>query len=277
MKRIINILLVVLLSLCVFGCSSSSNDTPAGNDVPKEDEVKKEEWLCNKQTFYNGNGEIESYTIYTYNKDGKFLSYEEYDGNSELKGKAESAYDEKGREIENVIYDGNGEIYIRSEFEYNDKDQMIKETDYDAEGEITAYFTYEYDSNGNNIHSENTTADGFLSMTSDKEYNDHNKLIKNHRIFYGHSEWTIVYEYSNDILDRSTEYNADGSISRIAVYKYSDQNSELYDSIEYYSADNNLTGRQEFRYDENENRISYAYFDAEGNMNSMTEYEYIKK
>ena len=215
--------------------------------------------------------------IYEYDEEGRLLNNEEYNGNNELISTTKSSYDEKGRESEYVLYDAKGNIDITGVYEYDDQDRVIKETDYHGDGTVAEYFTYEYDPNGNIIHSKNKTEDEELSMTIDYEYNDQGMVSKTFYDFYGYDTWYYVFEYSNGILERRIMYNSKDELDGFEVYKYSEKDPELTETIESYDSNNVLKYRTEFRYDENGNRISSAMFDPEGNMLSMTEYEFKKK
>ena len=276
MKRFINLLLIMIIGLCIFGCSKNEeSDKPAG-DKP-EDNPAEEKWLCIKETYYVLDGQVESYVINKYDDDGRFLSFEEYDADNNLLNTGKTIYDEKGREVEYLYYDEKGELQMRCVNEYDDKDQLIKATDYDSDGKVTDYYIYEYDANGNNIHHENTTEDGNLSMSTDSEYDDKGRIIRVHYDFYGYGEWTIEYAYNGDNIDKVTRYNSDGTIFSVTLYKYNESTPDLTEAIENYDGNNNLQHRYEYRYDENGNEISYAMFDAKGNMVTMCEYEYKKK
>ena len=171
-----------------------------------------------------------------------------------------------------MLYDAKSEIDIRGVYEYDDKDRVIKETDYHGDGTVADYFTYEYDPNGNIIHSENKTEDEELSMKIDYEYNDQGEVSRMDYDFYGYDTWYYVFEYSNSVLERRTVYNSKDEVDSVDIYKYSEN-----ESVESYGSNNVLKYRTEFRYDENGNRISSAMFDPEGNMLTMTEYEFKKK
>ena len=278
MKKTINILLILLLTLCVFGCANNGgNNTAEGNDPSKQEETIKDEWLCTRITYYNTDGSIASYIVNTYDEDGRLLNNEEYNVNNELISTTKSTYDEKGRESEYVLYDAKGNIDITGVYEYDDQDRVIKETDYHGDGTVADYFTYEYDPNGNIIHSENKTEDEELSMKIDYEYNDQGEVAKTYYDFYGYDTWYYVFEYSNGVLVRRTMYNSKDEVDSVDVYEYSEKDPKLNESVESYDSNNKLKYRTEYRYDEYGNMISSAMFDPEGNMLTMTEYEFKKK
>ena len=282
MKKIISILMLIMLSLCLFGCSGNKTENdPSGNNnnTPEENTAKENEWLCTKETYYYSDGSIDYYVINNYDEGGKFFSLEEYDADNNLLSSGKSEYDDKGREIVYETYDENGDLDLRLEYEYDDKDQLIKETDYYYDGTPADYYVFEYDDRGNRTRMENTTEDGFLSYLSEFEYDEKDRVVKAHYTFYGYDEWTYVYEYEgeNEGPAKLIMYNSDNSIDKIAYYSYNSQDPKLADSMEYCDSENNLMYRYEFRYDEYGNEISEATFDPQGNMLSMSEYEYKKK
>ena len=284
MKKTITVLLLIFLSLCLFGCSSNKTDSePAGGDISQdntttEDNVEtEEEWLCVKETYYLSDGVIDTYCIYNYDGDGKFISMQEYDKDNNLVSSGESQYDEKGREVLYQLYDENGLLDYSSEYEYDENDLLIKESDYYSDGTPADYYVYEYDERGNMTRMENTTEDGFLSYSSEIEYDEKDRQTKAHYTFYGYDDWTNVYEYEGEKLVKLTMYNSNGEIDKTAVYSYNGANPELADSMIYYDSDNNLMYRYEYRYDEAGNEISEALFDGQDKMTSMIECEYKKK
>lgn len=176
-----------------------------------------------------------------------------------------------------MLYDAKGEIDIREVYEYDDKDRLIKETGYHGNGTVAEYYTYEYDSEGKLIRRENKTEDEELSMTIDYEYNDQGEVAKTFYDFYGYDTWYYVFEYSNGVLERRNTYNSKDELDGFEVYEYSEKDPKLNESVESYDSNNKLKYRTEYRYDEYGNMISSAMFDPEGNMLSMTEYEFKKK
>ena len=280
MKKIFSILLLTMLSLCLFGCSGNKADDPSNNNnAPEDNTAKEDEWLCTKETYYYSDGSIDHYVINNYDEGGNFFTMEEYDGDNNLISSGQSQYDEKGRESLYQQYYDNGELDYSCEYEYDDKDRVIRETYYYGDGSPADYVTYEYDERGNTIRTEETTEDGFLSYLAEMEYDEKDRVVNAHYTFYGYDEWTYVYEYEgeNEGQIKTTMYNSDNTIGQISYYSYNEQNPKLVDSIKLCDGEDNLMYLYEFRYDEHGNEVSDAMFDPQGNMIQMSEYEYKKK
>ncbi|MBO7698761.1 MAG: hypothetical protein J6S38_07010, partial [Erysipelotrichaceae bacterium] len=60
MKKILNVLLILLLGICMFGCSNSSESSsnivePTNNDKPADEPLPETVWLRSRETTsFNG-------------------------------------------------------------------------------------------------------------------------------------------------------------------------------------------------------------------------------
>ena len=268
MKRIINALLILLLGLCLFGCS---------NNAPEGEMVEETEWVCTMEKYYYGDGSLECYYINEYDEEGKFVRCEEYDGDGNLEYIGESTYDEKGNEILYLGYDKDHQQIDKTEYEYDKNNYLIKETNYYDNDTVGDIRTFEYDENGNAIHIVNSSIDGELYMETKNDYNEDGKIIKSFQHVEGYVSWTYEYEYSGEFLEKVNRFDYDGTLDGIYVYSYKDQNPDLVETVKYCDPDNSLVMTMEYRYDENNNEVSYAQFDASGTMMQMIEYEYHRK
>ena len=278
MKRIITVLMILLLGLCMFGCSNKTADNePSNNSASGTDVVEKVEWVCTMEKYYYADGSLECYYINEYDEEGKFVRCEEYDGNGNLEYIGESTYDENGNEILYLGYDKDGQQIDKTEYEYDKNNKLIKETNYydnDAVGDIR---TFEYDENGNETHVTGTSTEGELYMEIKNEYNADGKIIKSYQYYLGPVSWTYEYEYNGEFLEKANRYDYNGTLDGIYVYTYKDQNPDLVETVKYCDPDGTVIVTMEHRYDENGNEISYAQFDSTGTMMQMIEYEYHKK
>ena len=278
MKRIINILLILLLGLCVFGCSDKAdNNEPANSDAPNEDTVKEDKWVCTKEIYYNDDGSVECYYINEYDDEGKFIRVEEYDGDDNLIYTGESTYDENGNEILYEGYDVDGQLIDKTEYEYDNDNNLIKQTNYLDKDTLGDIYTFEYDENGNMIHFVNSSADGELYMETMDEYNADGKIIKSYQHVEGYVSWTYEYEYNGELLEKVNRFDHNGILDGIYVYTYKDQNPDLVETTKYYDPDNSLITTIERGYDEHGNEISYTLTDSTGTIMQMMEYEYTRK
>ncbi|MBO7699012.1 MAG: hypothetical protein J6S38_08290 [Erysipelotrichaceae bacterium] len=279
MKRFINILFILLLSMSIFGCSNkaANNEPTNNNNDPGTDVSEEGEWVCTMEKYYHDDGNVECYYINEYDEEGKFVRCEEYDGDGNLMYTGESTYDEKGNEILYLGYDKDGKLIDKTEFEYDNKNQMIKETDYLDENTKGDIYTYEYDENGNAIHIVISSSDGEVFLDTKNEYNVDGKIIKSYEHAEGYVSWTYEYEYNGEFLEKINRFDNNGTLDGIYVYSYKDQNPDLVETVKYCNPDNSLIMTMEHRYDENNNEISYAQFDASGTMMQMIEYEYRRK
>ena len=279
MKRVINLLMILLIGLCVFGCSKTpAGNEPQNNNAPETSEPETE-WLCTKEIYYNSDGKISSYDVIEYDENGNFVKVEEYDADNKLVYIGESTYDDKGNEVLYVEteYESEGEFRYKTEYEYDEKNQLIRETSYFEDGTVAEYYTYEYDSNGNRIHAVNTAPDGELYLETVTEYDDKGRVTKHYTKVEGYGDWVQVYEYNGDFIEKVCTYSDGETVDRTDVYAYKDQNPDLIETISCYDASNNLYYKIEYRYDEYGNEISSAEFDASGNMKTMVEYEFTRK
>ncbi|MBR5340485.1 MAG: hypothetical protein IK151_01015 [Erysipelotrichaceae bacterium] len=278
MKRAINISLILLLGLCMFGCSNKTADKqPANNDAPSEDTVKEDKWVCTKEIYYKDDGGVECYYVNEYDDEGRFLRFEQYDGDNNLMYTGESSYDEKGNEILYLGYDKDHQQIDKTEYEYDSKNQLIKETNYYDGETVGDIYTYEYDENGNTTRIVNSSTDGELYMETSNEYNADGKIIKSHQHVEGYVSWTYEYEYSGEFLEKVNRFDYNGTLDGIYLYSYKDQNPDLVETVKYCDPDNSLVMTIEYSYDENGNEISYTQIDASGTMMQKIEYEFSKK
>ncbi|MBP5280721.1 MAG: hypothetical protein J6Z03_09580 [Erysipelotrichaceae bacterium] len=283
MKKILNVLLILLLGICMFGCSNSSesssnNVEPTNNDKPADEPLPETVWLRSRETTSFNGGDISEYTVYEYDTEGNVIKTVRYKGQTdEVDHTVEITYDDSGRTLKTMDYDGDGQLTFITEYEYLMGDQPSKITSHYADGTVGDYTSFEYNSAGQVTRMKNYTADNFLSQTTETEYDEKGRTAKMSIHFEGYGDWSYVYEYDGELNNRVVMYDTDGSVSNIIENTYKNNDPELLESAKYYDKDNNLYASAEYRYDDDGNMVSFAQFDPNGNMTMLTEYEYIKK
>ena len=171
---------------------------------------------------------------------------EEYEPNE-----YENEYDDSGNLIKQTTIKDEGYNYV--EFFYDERNLLIKKLEHvlfiqnDTEYPSEYRYEYEYDSKGNKI--------------KDIMYDDlDNELV-----------YIYEYEYdSNYNVIKETDYSKDG-LSSVHIYEY---NNGKRTSSKRYDANNELTGREEYYYDDEGRKIKTIIFDKAGNRGSISLYEY---
>lgn len=97
-----------------------------------------------KSSMYNANGDLDFYTIFIHDENGRETGYTTYDANGNVTGQAESRYDESGNLVETKFVDYAGFVSINQYDNVNGYHTILC---YDAEGNFKSHDVYKWDEN----------------------------------------------------------------------------------------------------------------------------------
>ena len=119
-----------------------------------------------RTTFYDRDGNIESYGHDYYDAEYRCLRGESYGLDGSLLSYNTFEYDENGNRVRYDQYLGDGELVGYVVTEYDDKGNEIEENNYDGDGRLTWRNVVKYDEDGNRIGNESYDGDGNLRYSS---------------------------------------------------------------------------------------------------------------
>lgn len=140
------------------------------------------------------NGEVESYTEYTYNEQGWMLSYTTvyvHEG-TPLSGTYE--YDDRGNQILALEYSGE-ELMGRTEREFDEQNRKIKAVYYDVLSDLA--FTHEYTWEGNTETAVQFESNGQEDMTTVTTYDDEGNILREETRLADKIVRCVVYTYES--------------------------------------------------------------------------------
>lgn len=195
---------------------------------------------------FENNGDLRFYQIFTYRLDGMMESVTSYDSAGNQTGHVQLEYDDQGREIVGIsMNSGTGQVR-RREIDYDDAGNVVEERYYTPEGTLDSKFVNYYNEQDQMIRQDNyegTVLDGINHYT----YNSLGQLER------------IEYCDAGDVLER------------YRIYSYNDA-GKCVERCTYYH-DGTLFQREVITYDENGKTLKQEFFDADGNLTRVYEYE----
>lgn len=273
-KKLRIILAICLLSGMILGCGAEVSDL-ADVDVTAESSEAGEELAESNTTADSENNDDEEAEKDTVNalglpmRDGTALvvTVTECDylsGKIWKKIAQEYEFDNAGRRLRYINYSLSDVLGKRVEYEYDKEGNLIKEIQYSLEkegGELRQWTDYQYlkDDSENLVGWTECEYNAEGLMLSESEYDSDGRLIKETVYTEGgrrFDEDGNVQEFGYGIASKY-EYDIMGNRSRRT----------------YYDTDQNVSGWREEEYDDFENLILSAEYDAEGNIDVFEGYE----
>ena len=224
----VSCLIVVMITIIIAACGSSSNETGENQDTLKQ----KARALVSKQTQYNyEDGAIISVTEYEYNEEGIRTQTIQKDGAGNMTAIIKPEYNTDGKIIKEVAADADGNITSVSEYAYED-DTNYTITYGDAEGNTLYTQRYEFDEKGSLIKLELNYGDIANVYSYENEYEGDRlvKLVSYYQgVENGYSEYT--YDENGNSL-KTINYDSNGTIINYTEY-VCDENGNLYQAKSY--------------------------------------------
>ncbi len=118
------------------------------------------------QTYYDRDGNIDSYGRNYYDSEHKCVKSEYYDLDGALMDYSTCTYDAAGRLVRDSQYLEDGTLVAYTEIEYDENENASKISRYDSDGQLTSYTLHKYDAAGNYLGSEDYDGDGNLQNSS---------------------------------------------------------------------------------------------------------------
>ena len=241
---------------------------------------------------YDAEGRLVTYSVDSYDEQGQQILREVYDGQDQLLESIEMQYDAQGNQIYFAHFDGDGNCL------------SLKESTYDEYGNRTYYrvvsqsgseqiFTneYVYDEEGRMLERA-YYYDGTLNGTEVYEYDEEGRLISmqdgNTETRYWYENGLMVKKYEKTNFAFYTEYTYDEKENLVFERCYSASDLSPSYSIQYQYDDQGNCLSQTYTdgfgdsyvmvesiYDEFGNERSFIQYNAEGEVISVRETEYI--
>ena len=199
-----------------------------------------------KTTGYDENGVIVYYQITTYRPDGREDTISSYNAGGEQTGFVQLEYGEKGRPIVSYFIESDTGMVGRIEYVYDEAGNPVEEYHYSPDGYLRDAFVCEFDEAGQKIREE--------------QYNGE-YLANIYYYYYDAGGW----------LEREDTCNAYDELEIYMLY-IRDEAGRLTENRCYYS-NGLLFWRMERTYGEDGQVLTEAYYDADGNLTHVDEYE----
>ena len=211
---------------------------------------------------YYPNNTIQYHSKTVYDPLGNETEQLSYDSEGGLLSKNVSVRDDTGRLLESINgQKENGRYHIRSK--YNAQGEEIK-TSYIIRG---AEYLKKYDDNGNQIEESTNLLDGSVIFKEVSDYDDQGNLFEKSQYgFYNGFEHYTKYDGQGNKIEEHDSYNGNS----VLKYVYDDLGN-LIRSSEF---DMNKVMEFQSLFDIQGRKIELAKYDASGNLESRTHYEY---
>lgn len=211
----------------------------------------------------------------------KYL-YEYEEGTRSVK--TEYKYDDTNCITNQYIYDEEGNL-LRSAIEERDLNgNVISYTRYDESGDITSREDITYNADGQELtrscYEANFLNSGETTYILENVYNENGELVKTIRNEEGNFCTQVEYEYENGQRIHSKNYFSDGTLFYETDYVYDKEGNLLEENNKYpetyigsYLLSKSGSGKTEYEYDENGNKVKELFF-KDGKFRESYEYEY---
>jgi hypothetical protein len=186
------------------------------------------------------------YQITTYRPDGREDTISSYNAGGEQTGFVQLEYGEKGRPIVSYFIEGDTGLVGRIEYVYDEAGNPVEEYHYSPDGYLRDAFICEFNEAGQKIREEQ----------------------------YNGSDLANIYYYYYDAegwLEREDTCNAYDELEIYMLY-IRDEAGRLTENLCYYG-NGQPFWRMERTYDESGRVLTEAYYDADGNLTHVDEYE----
>ncbi len=170
-----------------------------------------------KETYYNGNGTVTSYSIYAWTGNKVKISYYDESGNPD--GYSECETDDNFNITRKVDYDNNGVLLESDECTYNENGKPLITFSCNAAGEVTSKAVFTYYANG----IRKTSAYIQDNQKNVYEYNENGNELS----YKMYSDGKLIYIWTN-------EYYPEGPLAKIYFEQYASDGSSYSNRLFYY-------------------------------------------
>ena len=98
--------------------------------------------LSSETEYHYHEGEMHTYTVTSYNSDGKEKGSVRYSADGEVRGWSENIYNDKGLRTESKSYNGSGKLVRHHIDHYDEQGNLVGSENYDAAGNLTGSRVY---------------------------------------------------------------------------------------------------------------------------------------
>lgn len=250
--KLIKGLMIVLSLFVIVSCTTTEQGISSGKDEVSsgkkmiEVEVEKVFYFVTKEDAFYGDGQVDTITHYTYDKDFNVLSYVQKNEQEEVLesfyNKLESglivrrdnygfgnvlnnytifSYNADGKIETDTMYDKEEKVQSKNEYEYEDGNMVLWRT-LGPNGGSLAITAYEYDSSHNNIKIEMKDATGVVDGVIEKLYKD-NQLVEEKVLnSKGKVEKSTQYIYEDEVLVEKVYLDKRGKKRRSETFEFAD-------------------------------------------------------
>lgn len=230
-----------------------------------------EDGKVTKQTRYNINDDVVSYTTMEYDVNGNVIKLTDYRSDGSVSGYIICEYDSYGSQTSYIMYDDQGEekFSIKNSYEYDKEGRIIKK--YDG---VNGYLEMEwtYDTDGNILMEKQYNSNGIVTLETgynkkervsrDINYGDDGAILAGQEVSYD----------NNGFPDKIKRYSYGRLISE-EQYIYKMASDDQVASVEVISLPSgDMMGKQEYQYDSDGCLVSAIMADHFGNK-AVIEYQ----
>ncbi|MCF0136905.1 MAG: hypothetical protein HUJ66_00910 [Oscillospiraceae bacterium] len=251
MKKTLPIIAVLIILLTLCACGESSSDGDAAMNTPTPVVYEKEDGRLIQEVNYNANG-LKYLTVFY-----------DYDGQSRVTKEMRMGVNNAPEGYYTNEYDGNGRLSLRVSYAALGPDEYAEEY----------RVSYEYDDKGLLV-SEKRSAEGVLLSVTDYEYNE-DSLLTGEKLYQGDSFLAAEYKYGYDgsgrrISCQRSDYMENATMENRYTY---DGNDLLVTDL-ICDSEGNVRERVDYTYDNSGNVLKRSVFGDKGVLQSYVEYEY---
>ena len=218
-----------------------------------------------KRSIFDGDSNLISYIIYTYDRQGREETCSAYNGEGVLVDEVKSLYDEAGNQIVRPAITNYSEYRLgRDEITYNSNGDVISVKHYDEKGALYNCNEYEYNPEGKISSNKCYNEFGVLLHYEEYEYDSKGNQI-NRKIYDDADNLNVYEEYDskgNTIIMKT--YDRDGNIIQYTESEFDFEGNWI--GTKCFDESGNMYQYYEYELDSTGNRTGIKYYDGDSNL-----------
>lgn len=204
--------------------------------------------LIVKQSAHGPGGALETYIIFTYDREGNMLGKKSHDAEGRPHGNA-FEFDSLGRLARDLSY-VKGALAGYTVHDYDGRGDLVKRSRFGGDGRILSFQTYRYD-RGNLVEQAGYGAAGALA-------------------------WKVVRDFDGGGRKTKVSYfeSAGGGAAALTSYREFLYEGGRIAKVVSHRSNGAVIDSGAYEYDSHGNKVKQAYYDAEGKLAGFSTYDY---